>query len=100
MGKLKTNWLKIWHNFIAQYAILAILVNLFIETFARLSTSPAAGLEFMIRHPLIFLFNSLIIFTCMDDFRIAVSEFFTDESVRHFHIPLLSYFRQILNIVR
>ncbi|MCI2061549.1 MAG: LTA synthase family protein [Eubacteriaceae bacterium] len=65
MDKLKTNWLKIWHNFIAQYAVLAILVNLFIETFARLSTSPAAGLEFMIRHPLIFLFNSLIIFTCM-----------------------------------
>lgn len=43
----------------------SILVNLFIETFARLTNNPVDGIIFMFSHPLIFGFNTLIIFATM-----------------------------------
>lgn len=65
MSKIKTIFGKLWGNYITQYMLLAILVNLFIETLARFSTSPVAGLQFMVHHPFVFLYNALIIFAFM-----------------------------------
>ena len=46
-------------------ALSAVLINLYMETFARLTTSPVAGLIWAVTHPLMFLFNTLFIFTSM-----------------------------------
>lgn len=61
MGKIKKYCREIAHNSFAVTVIMAISVNLFIELMARHSL--IAAFKFMVTSPLIFLFNSLIIFT-------------------------------------
>lgn len=43
----------------------SVLVNLFIESFARITNHPLDGLMYMILHPLVFAYNTLIIFSTM-----------------------------------
>lgn len=45
--------------------VYAFFINVYIETFARLTTSPVEGLLWMVRHPLVFLYNVIIIFATM-----------------------------------
>lgn len=51
--------------FIRNLAINALLLNLFIEVFARITTSPIAGFIFVFKHPVIFAYNALIIFATL-----------------------------------
>lgn len=52
-------------RYIALMALSAILLYLFMETAARLTTSPVEGIRWSLTHPLIFLFNALFIFCTM-----------------------------------
>ena len=52
-------------TFIRNLAINALLLNLFIEVFARITTSPIAGFIFVFKHPVIFAYNALIIFATL-----------------------------------
>ena len=52
-------------KYILLMLIYAFLIYLFIEEFARITTSPVAGLLFMVQHPIIFFYNVLIIFATM-----------------------------------
>ncbi len=49
-------------QYIIKLAWSSMVMYLYIETFARLTKSPFAGLLLLFQHPLIFLYNSLIIF--------------------------------------
>ena len=46
-------------------ALSALLINLYMEVFARITTGPLEGFKWALTHPLIFLFNTLFIFTGM-----------------------------------
>ena len=61
MEKIKGFCHKIVHNSLAMTIVLAVGVNFFIELMARHSL--IAAFKYMFGSPLIFLFNSLIIFT-------------------------------------
>lgn len=61
MEKIKTFYKKYLHNSVAFSAVLAFVMNLVIETLARHSLF--ASLGFLVERPLVFLFNTLIIFT-------------------------------------
>jgi phosphoglycerol transferase MdoB-like AlkP superfamily enzyme len=50
-------------KFILRIAALSFLVYLYIETFARATDGLLQGVLFMVHHPLIFVYNWLIIFT-------------------------------------
>lgn len=52
-------------RYIGLMALYAVLICLFIEEFARLTTGPAEGLHWAAAHPVIFLYNTLIIFATM-----------------------------------
>lgn len=52
-------------KYVVLMALGAVLINLYIECFARLSTGPLEGLKWAASHPVIFLYNSLIIFCTM-----------------------------------
>ena len=52
-------------KYIGLMALYAVLICLYIEEFARLTTGPAEGLIWAVTHPVIFLFNTLIIFATM-----------------------------------
>ena len=43
----------------------AVLINLYMEVFARVTTGPLEGFRWAVTHPLIFLFNTLFIFASM-----------------------------------
>ncbi|HUM55934.1 MAG TPA: sulfatase-like hydrolase/transferase [Bacillota bacterium] len=60
MSKIKTFYRKYLHNVIAAVILLAIVTNLIIETLARQSIW--GGFLFFVQSPLIFLYNSLLIF--------------------------------------
>lgn len=63
MSKVKLFYRKYLHNFIGVSVVLAILITLIIETLARQTIY--GGAVFMVEHPLVFLFNALIIFVCL-----------------------------------
>jgi len=63
MNGLKSFYQKYLHNWIGLCALVAILINLIIETLAR--QNGYGGVLFMIQHPLRFLYCALIIFTCI-----------------------------------
>lgn len=46
-------------------ALSAVLINLYMEEFARITTGVFEGFRWALTHPLIFLFNTLFIFTSM-----------------------------------
>ena len=52
-------------RYIALMALYAIVINLYMEWFARFTTSPVEGFRWAFTHPLVFLFNTLIIFSTM-----------------------------------
>lgn len=52
-------------KFVLKLAIASILMNLYIETFARITSGVFDGVMFLFKHPIIFLYNCLIIFTTM-----------------------------------
>jgi phosphoglycerol transferase MdoB-like AlkP superfamily enzyme len=52
-------------KYILLMALGAIAINLYMESFARLSTSVFEGLRWSVTHPLVFLYNALIIFCTM-----------------------------------
>ena len=52
-------------KYIGLMAVYALAINLYIETFARLTTSPVAGILWAIHSPLAFLYNAIIIFATM-----------------------------------
>lgn len=60
MDKLRKLYRRYLHNYIGICAVVAILINLFIETLAR--QSPVGGFLWFIENPVVFLFNALIIF--------------------------------------
>ena len=43
----------------------ALVINLFMESFARLTTSPIEGINWALTNPLVFLYNTLIIFATL-----------------------------------
>ena len=61
--KDKTFFQKYFKNWIMLCVVCAIGINLFIETLARQSWT--GGIVFMFTEPLVFLYNALIIFTCL-----------------------------------
>lgn len=64
-SKFRKAWDKLAENYYIQYAVFSVLVTLLIETLARLSSSVAGGFIFMFQHPLVFLYNCLIIFATL-----------------------------------
>lgn len=52
-------------RYILLMALYAFAINLYIETFARLQTGIFEGVRWAVTHPLIFLYNMLIIFSTM-----------------------------------
>ena len=52
-------------KYIGLMALGAILINLYIEVFARFTTSPLEGFRWAFTHPVVFLYNTLIIFATM-----------------------------------
>ena len=52
-------------KYLCLMAISALLINLYMEEFARITTGPFEGIIWAVTHPLVFLFNSLFIFTSM-----------------------------------
>ena len=57
---------KMTHNSFAVAAIWAIILNLLIETLGRFPTTTIwGGLQFMVQEPLIFLYNTMIIFATL-----------------------------------
>ncbi len=59
----KSFFQKYLKNWIMLCVVCALGINLFIETLARQSAT--GGVVFMFQHPLVFLYNALIIFTCL-----------------------------------
>ena len=52
-------------KYIGLMAICALAIYLYIELFARFTTSPAEGFRWAFSHPVVFLYNALIIFATM-----------------------------------
>lgn len=52
-------------KYIGLMALYALAINLYIEEFARLTTGPVEGFRWAFTHPVIFLYNTLIIFATM-----------------------------------
>ena len=52
-------------KYIGLMALYALLICLYIEEFARLTTGPLEGIRWAVTHPVIFLYNTLIIFATM-----------------------------------
>ena len=52
-------------KYIGLMALGALVINLYIEEFARLTTGPVEGLRWAFTHPVVFLYNTLIIFATM-----------------------------------
>lgn len=52
-------------KYILFMAVGALVINLFMESFARLTTSPLEGIRWALTNPLVFLYNSLIIFATL-----------------------------------
>ena len=52
-------------KYIGLMALYAIAIYLYIEEFARLTTGPLEGLRWAFTHPVVFLYNTLIIFATM-----------------------------------
>ena len=52
-------------KYILWMALYAFVINLYIETFARLQTGITEGIRWAVTHPVIFLYNMLIIFSTM-----------------------------------
>ncbi|MEA4922364.1 MAG: sulfatase-like hydrolase/transferase [Eubacteriaceae bacterium] len=63
MSKLKTFYKKYLHSYIGICVVLAIAITLIIETLARQTIY--GGVVFMVTHPLVFLYNAVIVFVCM-----------------------------------
>ena len=59
--KLEEFYNKYLRNSMAVCFLVAILLNLFMETLARQSTPVIGGLLYLIQNPLVFLANTLII---------------------------------------
>ena len=71
--------------------IYAFLINLFIESFARVTTGPLEGIMLVFRHPVIFFCNVIIIFATM-----TVSLLFKR---RRFSLLIISMIWIILGII-
>lgn len=54
---------KYLNNWICRCLLVAFLLNLFIETMARQSI--VGGLAFLAQHPLVYLYNTLVVFTVL-----------------------------------
>ena len=52
-------------RYIGLMALAALLIYLYIEEFARLTTGPLEGIRWAFSHPVVFLYNTLIIFATM-----------------------------------
>ena len=52
-------------KYIGLMALYALLICLYIEEVARLTTGPLEGIRWAVTHPVIFLYNTLIIFATM-----------------------------------
>ena len=52
-------------KYIGLMALGALAINLYIEEFARLTTGPVEGFRWAFSHPVVFLYNTLIIFATM-----------------------------------
>ncbi|MEG0924047.1 MAG: sulfatase-like hydrolase/transferase [Anaerovoracaceae bacterium] len=65
MDKVKEFYSKFLHNCFAFCAVWALFLNLIIETLARQTVSIFGGINFFIESPVVFLYNSLIIFASL-----------------------------------
>ena len=52
-------------KYILIMAVTALLINFYMEWFARFTTSPLEGFRWALSNPLVFLYNALIIFATM-----------------------------------
>ena len=52
-------------RYIGLMALSAFAIYIYIEEFARLTTGPAEGVRWALTHPVVFLYNTLIIFATM-----------------------------------
>lgn len=62
---MKDFYEKYLHNSLVFAAVWALLLNLIIETLARQTVSIFGGLTFLLQHPVVFLYNTLIIFASL-----------------------------------
>ena len=54
-----------YFKYLGKIAVIAILLNLYIETFARQSRGISQSFIYMVTNPVVFLYNSLIIFAVL-----------------------------------
>ncbi len=52
-------------KYIGLMALVAVAIELYIEVFARITTAPLEGFRWAVTHPVVFLYNTLIIFATM-----------------------------------
>ena len=52
-------------KYIGIMALISLAIYVYIEEFARLTTSPVEGLRWVFTHPVVFLYNALIIFATL-----------------------------------
>ena len=52
-------------KYIGLMALVAVAIELYIEVFARITTAPQEGFRWAFTHPVVFLYNTLIIFATM-----------------------------------
>ena len=52
-------------KYIGLMALVAVAIELYIEVFARITTAPLEGFRWAFTHPVVFLYNTLIIFATM-----------------------------------
>ncbi len=62
---LKLTFDKYRHGFLGFCVVYAFILNLFMETLARKGVSWAGGFQFLVNSPLVFLYNTLIIFATL-----------------------------------
>lgn len=65
MQDMKDFYEKYLHNSLVFAAVWALLLNLIIETLARQTVSIFGGFTFLFQHPVVFLYNTLIIFASL-----------------------------------
>lgn len=80
---------KYLKNWVMLCVLIAFLIELFIETFAR--QTPQGGIVFLFTHPLVFLYNTLLIFAVL-----SISMLFRR---RVFALILLSFVWVVLGLV-
>lgn len=77
MSQLREFYEKYLHTILGFCAVWALFLNFFMETLARRGVSILDGFTFFFEHPLVFLYNTLIIFATLSIGLLFKRRFFT-----------------------